>query len=100
MKLTFRQSGGFAGLTRGCELDTADLPATQAAKVQKLVEVSGVRAQRHPSPSGLPDVTTFRIRIEDESGNHEVVLEDATLSPKASALVEFFQKRSKPRPPT
>ena len=38
MKITFRQSGGYAGLIMGSEIDTDSLAAEEAAKLQSLVE--------------------------------------------------------------
>jgi hypothetical protein len=38
MLITFTQSGGFAGLMKGCRIDTAQL---ERAVVEKLVETAG-----------------------------------------------------------
>ena len=42
MKISFVQSGGFSGLLRGCELDTAVLAADTAQELEYLTEASGI----------------------------------------------------------
>jgi hypothetical protein len=44
MKVRFDQSGGFAGLLKSCELDTAHLPLEQGKELLKLIGASAIKA--------------------------------------------------------
>ena len=47
LRVSFEQSGGFAGLLKGCVLDADELPADESAELRRLWrELLGVRAQR------------------------------------------------------
>jgi hypothetical protein len=44
MKVWFEESGGYAGLLRGCEIDTSALPPEKAKELEQLVKASGISA--------------------------------------------------------
>lgn len=99
MKVTFRQSGGYAGLIVGCELDTDSLPADEAATLQSLVEESGIlQAKGGYAPQGR-DLLQYEITIETSEGVHRVLLDDTTIPESAVPLIEYLQSRAAPRAP-
>lgn len=100
MKVTFQQSGGFAGLLRGCELDTAELPAAEAAKLRAMVEASGLRAGRIAPPPGARDLVGYEIRIETGDGALTAAFDEATVPAGAEPLLAYLRERSGPRPPS
>jgi Emfourin len=100
MKIVYRQSGGFAGLYRGCELDVGELPAAEAAEVERLLARGrgGSETPPPPSPSGARDLTSHEVRIEGDAGETLVSFDDAGVPAGAEALLRYLQKRSGPRP--
>jgi Emfourin len=99
MKVAFLQSGGFAGLLRGCELDTAELPAAEAVKLRAMVEASGLRAGKSAPPPGARDLIGYEIRIETDDGELTAAFDDASVPAEAEPLLAYLRKRSTPRPP-
>ena len=101
MKIVYRQSGGFAGLYRGCELDVGELPAAEAAEVERLLALGRAgdgAAAATPAPSGARDLRSHEVRIEGDDGETLVSFDDAGVPAGAEGLLRYLQKRSGPRP--
>ena len=103
MKIRFQQSGGFAGLTRGSELDTEALEGPEKQKLSKLLSDSKI-LERHPAtgPSASrADGYTYEIAVTDAGQNPErrVVLTDSDLTNDVAPLVQFLKSRAKPMRP-
>ena len=98
MKLTFRQSGGFAGLIRGCEVDTAELPASLQAELRQLLAAG--KTEKPEGLSAARDVSSYKIVVEEPGGPRTLEFSDVALPAAAGKLVAFLQGRSKPQPPT
>lgn len=99
MKVRFRQSGGFAGLVRGCELSAADLTADEAQELARLVQAAGLDRVA-PSPARGADRQGYEIAVE--GGNvpaADVQFTDADLTDEISALVAFLRARARPLRP-
>jgi hypothetical protein len=96
MKLTFRQSGGFAGLSLGCEIDDATLPRAEAARLRRLVQQC--RLEDVAAPAGARDVTTYEITIETPGGVRRATFHDLAVPERAQPLLDFLQRRAAPRP--
>lgn len=96
-RIRFRQSGGFGGLLRGCDIDVEALAPKQRAEVDRLVTASGLTggavAKRPPMAR---DLTQFEITIESASGTTQATLTDLDLDGKTEPLVTFLQKRAGP----
>ncbi|HXU30826.1 MAG TPA: protealysin inhibitor emfourin [Thermoanaerobaculia bacterium] len=101
-KIRFRQSGGFAGFIRGCELTPESLDSRERAQLERLVERSGLAAKGDaPAPkpaSAARDLTNFEIEIETSSGTVRTELDDLDLPPEVAPLVTLLQKHSRPIP--
>lgn len=101
-KIKFRQSGGFAGFVRGCELLSEALDSRERSQLERLVEQSGLvapDAATAPKPaSPARDLTNFEIEIETRSGTSRHELDDLDLPPEVAPLVTFLQKHSRPIP--
>ena len=94
MKITFRQSGGYAGLLRGCEINTELLSSAEARELKSLVEQSGIlEAQSKQSPN-LADAFYYLIVIETMEKTHQVSFDDQSLSEEVIPLIDFLQDRS------
>ena len=96
MKLTFRQSGGFTGLSRGCEIDDADLTRAEAARLRRLVERS--RLADVAAPAEARDVTTYEITVETPDGVRRATFHDLAVPEQVQPLLDFLQGRAGPRP--
>lgn len=99
MKVTFRQSGGYAGLIRGCELDTNSQPSDEAKRLESLVTESGILRLKDSHMSQATDLLQYEITIETNEGVYHVFLDDMTLPESTIPLIEYLQSQSVPRPP-
>jgi hypothetical protein len=100
MKLVFRQSGGYAGLIRGVELDTDDLPPEEAAELHSLVQQSDLQSTSVEDESGWRDQQTYEISVETDEGVYDVAFDDSNIPPGTAPLLGFLKKRSEPWPLT
>jgi hypothetical protein len=98
MKVKFSQSGGYAGLRRGCELDTNSLPADQAAKLQSLVEQSGILEAKSGHAPHARDLFNYDITVETTQGDRTVSFDDLSLPEGVEPLLEYLQSCAKPLP--
>jgi hypothetical protein len=97
MKVCFVQSGGFAGNIKGCEVNTADLEATDAEQLKRLVLESGL-VKSHRFVSGeARDARQYEITIEDERRDISVTFDDQNVPAAARTLLGFLQQRATPR---
>ena len=62
MRISVRRTGGFAGLARTWECDTAALPADRAARIEEIVDSLAVR--RAPS---VADGFSYEVTVDGES---------------------------------
>ena len=96
-KIRFRQTGGFAGLVRGCDLDLEALTPKQRAEVERLVAASGLANTPAAKPKSKGrDLMQYEITIESASGTTRADLTDFDLDDKTEPLVTFLQKRAGP----
>ena len=97
-RISFRQSGGFAGLIRGCDLDFDELPAAAAAALTTLLER---RPSAEPASRSAPhpDAFQFSLRVQDETGEREGPLSSDEQTPAIDPLLRYLQSRSKPCKP-
>lgn len=94
MKLRFRQSGGFAGLERGCEVAVASL----APELRRLVDQAMAHAAGQSSPPGGADITQYSLAVDAPGDSREVRFDDATLPPALAPLLAHLTAASKPLP--
>jgi hypothetical protein len=101
MRLKFLQTGGFAGLVRGCELDTRNMEPHEAERLRQLVRESGVQQVAGKQPAGSkPDARTYEFSFEEDEGPRgKAVLTDSDLTDKASALIQFLRPHCRPTKP-
>jgi hypothetical protein len=94
MKVSFRQSGGFAGLMLGCDLDTESLAAAEAEELLRLVRQAALENGTKTSSRGA-DLTRYEIVLTDNGRTIKVVFDDTTILDNARPLVEFLSRRSR-----
>ena len=97
MIVRFVQSGGYAGLLKGCELDTKTLPSEEATKLEQLVAASALPASGEFLSESSRDLQQYEITIEDKASKTSVVFDDESIPPSAKPLVGYLKKCSKPK---
>lgn len=80
----FRQSGGFAGLTRGCTVSAEALPPALAAVVQRLVEDRIVVPP--PAPAARDD-RQYQLTVETAQGSRRFAFAASTLPDELEPLI-------------
>jgi len=98
MKIRYREAGGFAGLSRGVDIDTASLPDAEARRVTRLVQQAALTETRRGAPAGARDLMGYEIVIERESGRTVARFDDSTVPETADELLEYLQERARPIP--
>src|SRR5262245_43595644 len=98
MKLTYRKSGGIAGLIRGCDLDSNEMSPEEAERLLRWLESSKVL---EPSPGHVPkpDAFQYRIAVTDAKGMRERTFGGADVKPEMQALLQYLDSRSRPMRP-
>jgi len=98
MKIRFLQTGGFAGLARGVELDASALPRAEADELARLLATAKLEALK-PARARGADRQQYDLVLEHEGQPAiEVRFDDGALTDELAALVAFLRKRSKPVP--
>ncbi len=97
MKVDFTQSGGFLGGCRGCELDTAKLPADTGEKLVDLAKASGISASGTFFSASGRDLQQYDITIHDGYSEISVTFDDETLPPAVQPLIDYLQKHARPK---
>jgi hypothetical protein len=98
MKISYRETGGVAGLSRGVDIDLESLPPAEARKLQKLVERAGLKGSTTRGPSGARDLVGYEIVIEKDGACSVVRFDDASVPKSATKLLEALQSRARPIP--
>ena len=95
MKLRFRQSGGFAGLERGCEMSVAAL----APELRTLLDHAMAEpAAKTVPPDGGADITQYSLSVDTPGSARELHFDDTTLPPALAPLLAHLTAASKPLP--
>jgi hypothetical protein len=98
MKIRFRQTGGFAGLSRGCDLDAAALPRAEADELARLLAAAKLETLK-PARARGADRQQYDLVVEREGeAALEVRFDDGALTDELARLVAFLRKRAKPVP--
>lgn len=99
MRITFTQSGGFAGLFRHCALDAGSLTESERRSLEALVEASGLTASWERFTAAGRDLTQYEIVIDRDTASVRVCCDDRCLPAEARPLVSFLQERARPGAP-
>lgn len=99
MKIRYREAGGFTGLSRGVDIDTASLPEDEARRVLSLVERADLVSREGPAPGDARDLRGYELVIEVETRLTVVRFDDATAPPTAAELLAWLQGQAGPMPP-
>lgn len=100
MRISFTQSGGFAGLVRGCHIDTATLPPDDRRRLESLVESSCISGEHEALSHTGRDLRQYEIVIEHVGGAARLCCDERSLPAPARPLVAALVEQSSPRKPT
>lgn len=98
MKIRFRQTGGFAGLSLGCDLDTAALAGNDAKKLLQLVKKSRLAEGHRPKSKKGRDLGNYEITIIDEARTVTTTFDDMSVPQGAEELLDFLRSNARPQP--
>ena len=96
LRVSFEQSGGFAGLLKGCVLDADELPADESAELRRLVTESGLESSGEAVSRGMRDRRQLAITIDRAGESVRFVCDDGCTPEEARPLVAFLAARAKP----
>ena len=99
MKITFIQSGGFAGMLKGCAIDAADLAPDERQELESLVAASGLSESFERFSSAGRDLRQYEIVIEQNAAVQRIVCDDHSVPEATRPLVAFLSARARPQPP-
>lgn len=98
MKIRYREAGGFAGVSRGCDIDTGTLPEDEARHVAALVEGAALKGGQHEGPPEARDLQGYEIVVEGDEGHIVIRFDDATIPKAIDTLLAWLQDRARPLP--
>jgi hypothetical protein len=96
MRIQFSQSGGYAGLRMGCDLDTNLLSPDESTQLESLVKTSGVLTSHSSRSKNAADLINYEITIETNQGIYQVRFDDLTLPESILPLLDYLQSQAKP----
>jgi hypothetical protein len=99
MRITFIQSGGFAGMLKGCTIEAADLAPEERQELESLVAASGLSESFEQFSSAGRDLRQYEIVIEQHATVHRIVCDDRSVPESARPLLAFLVARARPQPP-
>jgi hypothetical protein len=95
MKIVFRQSGGFPGLTRSIEIDLDEITVQEAESLKSLVDQSRFFKFPEPVHRVMPDEEQVFISIEMTGCSRSIFLGKSELPDDLKPLVKYLSKRAK-----
>ena len=96
VKVRFLQTGGFAGLLRGCTLDTAEMDSTEGRTLRALVDQLSFKESEEGGDRSARDVVAYEITVEDGKRTRSLRFEDLSVPEPVKPLLAFLQARSSP----
>lgn len=90
MRIELVRTGGVAGVTLRCAVDTADLPAADAADLEQLVSAADLPAvaARPAIPPRGADRFQYDLTVDDGETRHAVRVRDGDLPPSLRPLID------------
>lgn len=98
MRISYTQSGGFVGLVRGCQIDTATLPESERREVESLVAASGITGRCEAATPAARDLRRHELAIERDGDVARLCCDDHCLPEAARPLVAYLADRAQPGP--
>jgi hypothetical protein len=94
MKVRYRQTGGFAGLSLGSDLDTDKLPTGEAEELVRLVKQAALDKVGDQKSSRGRDLTNYEIIVDDSGRTIKRSFDDMTIPSNVQPLLDFLNRRA------
>jgi hypothetical protein len=95
-RIRFRQSGGFAGLVRGCELAGADLSAAHRRALARYLSAHTTAVT--PS-SAARDLQVYELEIDTDTGPMRLEFDESGVPAELTSLLERLESVARPMRP-
>ena len=92
VKIEFRQSGGFAGLTKYLKIDSDEITAEELKSLESLVDQSKFFYVEEPVHITKPDEEQIYINIETEKRSRSMFMGRSELNDELKPLVKYLTK--------
>jgi hypothetical protein len=99
MRITFTQSGGFAGAVRGCRIDTAALAPEERLHLETLVDASDLKESIDRHAEAGRDLRQYAIHIERDGATVRACCDDRSVPPALRPLLNALAARATPQRP-
>lgn len=97
MKISFEQTGGFAGLLFTITIDTAELTPDEAEKLVRMVDDAGFFSlpARIAFPRPQPDRFQYQLTVEESGRRHTVTINEEAMPTTLSPLVKWLAEAAR-----
>jgi len=99
MRITFVQSGGFAGTIKGCQIDAADLAPDECRELESLLAGSGLTESFERFSETGRDLRQYEIVIEQDAAVQRICCDDRSVPESLRPLIAFLSARARPQEP-
>lgn len=90
MKITLTKSGGFAGINRVYQVDSAKLSNEQSKKLSELLSSSKILDLNSKTTQGAADLFFYEFEIDDGKSISSVHFDDMSLPELVRPLLSFL----------
>lgn len=95
MHIRFKQTGGFAGLTKTFETELEELSAADASELRSLVDASRWRETSIPPAPSFPDAFSYQLEISDAGENRRFFFHDGNAPESLKPLLDWISDRAR-----
>jgi hypothetical protein len=97
-KISYRKTGGFAGISKGVDITVSSLSADEQKQLQTLFEEAKLPKHEEKRTPGAADVFYYSIEATTAKGTYEVLYDDVSLPGSVRPLVQFLDGKSETLP--
>lgn len=92
MRISFERSGGFAGMTRTTNIDTANLAPNEANQVSQLVNQASFfeLPQLITCATSQSDRFEYTLTVEDNGKQHAVTVNESAIPSNLKPLIDWL----------
>jgi hypothetical protein len=96
-RIQIKRSGGFAGVSLGGEVRSAELSAEEAEELECLatgVDFSAAKERAAPGQPGQPDRFQYTLVVDRGSEHHELEIGEGSMDERMKELVQWLMPRA------
>ena len=94
--IRFRQSGGFAGLVRGCEFAGTDLSGAHRRALESYLAAHKTAVT---APSTARDLQVYELEIDTDAGSVRLEFDESSVPDELTSLMERLESVARPMRP-